>query len=99
VDEARLREVAFAVADAVGLSIFGGDVVVASPDDPVLIDLNDWPSFAPFRDAAADHIAEYALHCVEEPRRALMARHAASRTRSSTSQHANPQSSFAPDPA
>ena len=61
VDVDRLREIAFAAAEAVGLSIFGGDVVVQSPNDPVLIDLNDWPSFAPFRDAAADHIAEFVI--------------------------------------
>lgn len=57
----RLREIAFAAAAAVGVSIFGGDAVIRSPNDPVLIDLNDWPSFAPFRAAAADHIAELAL--------------------------------------
>jgi hypothetical protein len=60
VDVERLRAIAFAAADAVGLSIFGGDVVVQSPNEPVLIDLNDWPSFAPFRDDAAHQIAEYA---------------------------------------
>jgi hypothetical protein len=69
-DEQRLREIAFAAAEAVGLSIFGGDVVVPSPDEPVLIDLNDWPSFAPFREAAAAHIAEYAALCTEENVRA-----------------------------
>jgi hypothetical protein len=60
VDIDRLQEIAFAAAAAVGLSIFGGDVVLESPNDPVLIDLNDWPSFAPFRDDAAEHIAEFA---------------------------------------
>jgi hypothetical protein len=61
VDVERLRAIAFAAADAVGLSIFGGDVVVSSPHEPVLIDLNDWPSFAPFREAAAEYIAAYAV--------------------------------------
>ena len=61
VDVERLRAIAFAAAAAVGIFIFGGDAVIRSPNDPVLIDLNDWPSFAPFRDAAADHIAEFAL--------------------------------------
>jgi len=61
VDVERLRAIAFAAAAAVGVFIFGGDAVIRSPNDPVLIDLNDWPSFAPFRDAAADHIAEFAL--------------------------------------
>jgi hypothetical protein len=61
VDAERLRDIAFAAAAAVGISIFGGDAVIRSPHDPVLIDLNDWPSFAPFRTAAADHISDFAL--------------------------------------
>jgi hypothetical protein len=61
VDERRLRELAFAAAARVGLDVFGGDVALPEPDQPVLIDLNDWPSFAPYRDEAARHIADY-LH-------------------------------------
>ncbi|MDQ6926858.1 MAG: hypothetical protein M3154_11580, partial [Candidatus Eremiobacteraeota bacterium] len=41
--------------------VFGGDVALPAPDAPVLIDLNDWPSFAPFRADAAAAIAAYAL--------------------------------------
>ena len=59
VDEGKLRELAFAAARMLELEIFGGDVVVPAPDRPVLIDINDWPSFAPFREAAADAIAGY----------------------------------------
>ena len=66
VDIERLRAIAFAAASAVGIFIFGGDAVIRSPNDPVLIDLNDWPSFAPFRDAAADHIADFALARVQQ---------------------------------
>lgn len=57
VDEERLRALAFGAAECLGLEVFGGDVAVPSPDRPVLIDLNDWPSFAPFRDEAANAIA------------------------------------------
>ena len=57
VDEARLRALAFAAADRLGLHVFGGDAVLPSPNRPVLIDLNDWPSFAPFRAEAAQAIA------------------------------------------
>jgi len=60
VDEERLRELAFAAARELKLDVFGGDVAVPTPDRPVLVDLNDWPSFAPFRDDAARHIATYA---------------------------------------
>ena len=59
VAESRLRELVFAAARAVGLEVFGGDVAFPTPDSPVLIDLNDWPSFAPVRAAAAAAIASY----------------------------------------
>jgi len=59
-DEDRLRSLAFTAASELGLDVFGGDVALPSPEHPVLIDLNDWPSFAPFRAEAASHIAAYA---------------------------------------
>ena len=61
VDLGALRRLAFAAARCVGLAIFGGDAVVPARTEPVLVDLNDWPSFAPVRDEAARHIADY-LH-------------------------------------
>lgn len=57
----RLRALAFEAAALLGLEVFGGDVAFPEPDRPVLIDINDWPSFAPFRDAAADAIAGYVV--------------------------------------
>jgi len=57
--EDRFRAMVFAAARAVGLEVFGGDVAFPSPDQPVLIDLNDWPSFAPVRAAASAAIAAY----------------------------------------
>lgn len=59
VSEESLRRLVFAAARAVGLEVFGGDVAFPTPDAPVLIDLNDWPSFAPVRAAAATAIAAY----------------------------------------
>jgi hypothetical protein len=59
VDEEKLRELAFAGARMLGLEVFGGDVALPAPDRPVLIDINDWPSFAPFRAEAAGAIAGY----------------------------------------
>jgi hypothetical protein len=61
VDEARLRTLAFAAATALGLEVFGGDAAIEGADRPVLIDLNDWPSFAPVREAAAQAIADRAI--------------------------------------
>jgi hypothetical protein len=68
VDEDRLRALVFDAAAALGLDVFGGDVALSAPDDPVLVDLNDWPSFAPFRDDAAAAIAGYALDVVSRTR-------------------------------
>ncbi len=59
VEEDRLKALAFDAAALLGLEVFGGDVALPTPDRPVLIDINDWPSFAPFRDAAAWAIADY----------------------------------------
>lgn len=62
VDEMRMRALVFEAAELLGLDVFGGDVAVRSEQDPVLIDLNDWPSFAPYRDEAAAAIAEFVRH-------------------------------------
>jgi hypothetical protein len=55
-----LQELAERAAHALGLSVYGGDAVLAASGDPVLIDLNDWPSFAPVRVSAAAAIARFA---------------------------------------
>jgi hypothetical protein len=52
---------AHAGASALGLEVFGGDLVVTAEGKPVLVDLNDWPSFARCRDEAADAIAGYVV--------------------------------------
>ncbi|PYO62144.1 MAG: hypothetical protein DMD70_05965 [Gemmatimonadetes bacterium] len=59
VDEQRLKALAVDAAATIGLEVFGGDVAFPEPDRPVLIDINDWPSFAPFREDAARAIAAY----------------------------------------
>ncbi len=48
-------------AAALGLEIYGGDLVVRPGGDAVLVDLNDWPSFSACRRAAAEAIAERLL--------------------------------------
>lgn len=47
-------------AAASGLEIFGGDCVVDEAGRCQLIDLNDWPSYAPCRRIAAEAIAAHA---------------------------------------
>jgi hypothetical protein len=43
----------------VGLEIYGGDAVMTRDGRIVVIDVNDWPSFARFRDQAASVIAQH----------------------------------------
>lgn len=40
-----------------GLTIYGGDAVITADGTPHIIDINDWPSFAPCRRQAAEAIA------------------------------------------
>jgi hypothetical protein len=58
-DAARLRDVARSAANALGVEIFGGDAIIRPDGEPVIIDLNAWPSFALYRDQAASAIADY----------------------------------------
>jgi hypothetical protein len=51
-----LRTIAGRAARALGLEVFGGDIVVG-PEALRLIDLNDWPSYRPCQPAAAKAIA------------------------------------------
>jgi hypothetical protein len=58
-DSARLQDLANQAAVAAGLDIFGGDVIVSAEGELTLIDLNDWPSFAPCRERASYAIADF----------------------------------------
>jgi len=55
----RLTEVARQAAAALGVEIFGGDAIIRPDGEPVIIDLNAWPSYARFRAAAAEAIVAY----------------------------------------
>lgn len=68
VDVGALRRLANAAAAAAGLDVFGGDVILAPTGELTLIDLNDWPSFAPCRDRASDAIAEYLMRRMDVAR-------------------------------
>jgi hypothetical protein len=54
-----LRRAAFGAAAALGLEIFGGDAIVQADGKPVIIDINAWPSYARYRDSAAQAIADH----------------------------------------
>jgi hypothetical protein len=64
-DGVTLRRLAESAAAAAGLDIFGGDVIVAPGGTITLIDLNDWPSFAPCRDQASEAIALHLMRRVD----------------------------------
>ncbi|MGZ5020511.1 MAG: hypothetical protein ACXWAV_08780 [Chthoniobacterales bacterium] len=64
-DEQELEKLANSAAAAAGLDIFGGDVIVGPSGELTLIDLNDWPSFAPCRERAADAIADLIVRRVD----------------------------------
>jgi hypothetical protein len=57
-DPARLSEAALHAAAALDLEIFGGDAVIKADGEPKIIDLNAWPSYALYRDRAAQAIAD-----------------------------------------
>ena len=54
----ELKRLADESADALGLEIYGGDAVISENGGITLIDVNDWPSFAPIREKASKHIAK-----------------------------------------
>ena len=53
----RLRQAAFGAAAALGLEIFGGDAIIQANGEPMIIDINAWPSYALYREQAAQAIA------------------------------------------
>jgi hypothetical protein len=55
------RDVADRAARALGLSVYGGDVVVDDAGAALVVDVNDWPSFSRCREAAALAIAGHLL--------------------------------------
>ncbi|WP_221393221.1 hypothetical protein [Dyadobacter sp. NIV53] len=57
-EENNLKTLANASAEVLGVDIYGGDAIVGKDGSFHIIDLNDWPSFAPCRDDAAVFIAK-----------------------------------------
>lgn len=67
-DKTRLREICQKTSDVLDVKIYGGDCIISPEGDIRIIDFNDWPSFAPCRDAAAPHIAKCILATIKERR-------------------------------
>jgi glutathione synthase/RimK-type ligase-like ATP-grasp enzyme len=53
----KLREIASVAAEALGLYVYGGDAIIGADGSVTIIDINDWPSFAPVREDASRAIA------------------------------------------
>lgn len=57
-DPQDLKKICSQAAQVLGVRIYGGDCVIDEHDKCIkIIDFNDWPSFAPCRDRAAESIA------------------------------------------
>jgi glutathione synthase/RimK-type ligase-like ATP-grasp enzyme len=59
-----LQHLGARAARAAGLDVYGGDIIIEPSGALTLIDLNDWPSFAPCRDAASAAIADFLMRRV-----------------------------------
>jgi hypothetical protein len=58
-DENQLKKIAEDAARLLEINVYGGDAIISPNGTITLIDVNDWPSFAPCRGAAAHAIARY----------------------------------------
>lgn len=57
-DIEKLKEITSDIASLLKLQIYGGDAVVLPDGKIIIIDVNDWPSFAPILDESSYHIAQ-----------------------------------------
>ncbi len=53
-----LVELASRSAEILGLDIYGGDAIISTDGSISIIDINDWPSFAPIREQSSKEIAQ-----------------------------------------
>jgi hypothetical protein len=68
-DAVQLARAVRRAALALGLDIYGGDAIVTPASEIVLLDVNAWPSFALYREEAAQRIAAHlALRFAGVPR-------------------------------
>jgi len=60
-DLGELKKLANSAARALQLDIYGGDAVISPNGSITIIDMNDWPSFAPIRNKASETFAKLIL--------------------------------------
>jgi len=58
-DQVQLGRTVRRAALALGLDVYGGDAIVTATGAVVLLDVNAWPSFALYREEAAERIAAH----------------------------------------
>lgn len=59
--DSRIRKLATAAARELGVTVYGGEMVLDKEGNLTLTDFNDWPSFAPCRAQASTAIAKAVL--------------------------------------
>ncbi|WP_029904945.1 hypothetical protein [Prevotella sp. 10(H)] len=57
-DVEELRNTCNRAGEVLNVEIYGGDCIIAADGSFKIIDFNDWPSFAPCREASVPYIAE-----------------------------------------
>ncbi len=62
----ELKSLAHKSAEIMDLLIYGGDAIIDEDGKITIIDINDWPSFAPIRDEASKYIAQAIYSKVSE---------------------------------
>jgi hypothetical protein len=72
-ETSRLRRAALAAAAVLGLEIFGGDAIIQANGEPVIVDINAWPSYALYRHRAAQVIADHLTQRFQRQPRMLAA--------------------------
>jgi hypothetical protein len=58
-DPRQLARAVRRAAVALGLEVYGGDAIVTEASEVILLDVNAWPSFALYREEAAERIAAH----------------------------------------
>ena len=65
-DPEKIREMCEKAAKELDVKVYGGDCILSDDGSLSLIDINDWPSFAPCRQEAAPAIAKYVMSAIKE---------------------------------
>lgn len=62
----NLMQICNEAAKALNVIVYGGDCIISSDGTIRIIDLNDWPSFAPCREEAAEAITSVIIKAIRE---------------------------------